>query len=70
MTTTNALTEIVITVESTSAVNPYTGEPVQQRVAYLNHKAACEGIAAHTSNGFRVVGLEERPRKTYANRQG
>lgn len=57
-------TEVIVTVEM-KGNNALSGEPIQQRVAYLDAAHAVKGMIAHTAEGLKIVGVEERPRKTY-----
>ena len=63
---TTTLTEIVVTSETTD--KDVNGNPVRHRVAYLDAARAIEGCKALTDAGFKIVGVEEKPRKTYARK--
>jgi hypothetical protein len=60
-------TEIIVTVEM-EGNNALTGEPIRQRIACLDAAHAVEAMKGYTAEGLKIVGVEERPRKTYKAR--
>jgi len=60
---TTTKTEIVVT--SMTLDTDVDGNPVRHRVAYLDADHAVQGLVALTEAGFKIVSVEERPRKTY-----